>query len=100
METTSITITVPPYAAARGRAQDLCSAQLPDDLQGTHVVLDAAGLSILGQGFLDELCKQVLGVRAAAEFEVNGATERMGEHLTRSARLRGYPERLTVTTGR
>jgi hypothetical protein len=96
MESADAALFVPEYAAARGTAGDLCAAQLPDDASTARVTLDLSCAAALGQGFLDELCKQVLEVRGAAALDVSGATERMSMHLLRSAKLRGFPERLTV----
>lgn len=88
-------IVIPRLAGSRERAVDLTSV-LPDDLSGSAVTIDAAGVDAAAQSFADELCKQILETRHASSLEVHRASPRFAQYLNSSAARRGVSERLLV----
>lgn len=89
----SYTVTLPRLVGARQKAQEL-TAILPENLSKAIVVVDASGSKAMAQGFIDELCKQVLEVRFAPKLIVKSVSEHSKAYFVKSGELRGYSSRI------
>lgn len=90
-----IRLAPPSHSGSRDQAQRLLQP-LPTDLSGRPVVLDCTQMEVSSPSFLDEMVKEVLVLRAAEVFEIEGASDRVQSLLQRSADNRGVTERLRI----
>lgn len=81
-------ITLPELGGSRLSAADLLGRHVPEDLRGAQVVLDCRAVQSLSQSYSDELCKQLLLLRAADSLVLLGPPSRMVKHAQAAVRLR------------
>ncbi|AMY53433.1 hypothetical protein A3L23_02089 [Rhodococcoides fascians D188] len=90
------TVTMPRLAGSRGLVASLLD-ELPADLTGCSVTIDAEPLASAAPSFADQLCKEILATRNANRLDVLAASPRFEAYLVRSADIRGLADRLFVT---
>jgi hypothetical protein len=88
-------LVLPAVLGARYSAA-VIAADLPDDLTGQSLTLDASLAVSATEEFIDELIDQVFEMRHAGSFAVVGASSRMSVQLHRAAALRGFSGQLSV----
>lgn len=84
----------PRLSGVRTKAAEI-TADLPDDLSSDTVIVDATNMQAYAQGFVDELCKQIVEVRKAKNVIFVAVNERTKENARRSANLRNFSEKLS-----
>ena len=72
--------------------------QLPEDLSSARVVIDCSDMSAAAPSFVDEIVKEILEDRRAAQLEILDAPDRLQSHFSRSAHLRAVSDRLVFRT--
>lgn len=92
--TNSYTVTPHPLSGTRQRAEDLLW-ELPEDLSGVTVIVDASEMKSYAQCFVDELCKQILQVRKADLMKIVTENETFKSRVEFSAQLRNLTERVS-----
>lgn len=78
---------LPELVGSRSSALRL-TAELPSSLETLIVAVDCSAVLSASQGFVDELCKQILEERRAEELQLLYPSERMAIHAQRAAELR------------
>lgn len=91
----SLRLDPPSHSGSRDQAQKLLQP-LPADLSGRPVILDCTRMDVSSPSFLDEMVKEVLVLRTAEVFEIEGASDRVQSLLQRAADNRGVSERLRI----
>ena len=91
----AIMLVLPRLAGTRAAAIELTAA-LPQDLAGAVVRVQAADVVSAAQGFVDELCVQLLEVRRASGIVLSDPPDRVASYAELSARLRGFGEVVVV----
>jgi hypothetical protein len=91
--TTSYTVTPHPLSGTRQRAEDLLW-ELPEDLSGVTVIVDASEMKSYAQCFVDELCKQILQVRNADLMKIITENETLKSRIDFSGKIRRFSDRI------
>jgi hypothetical protein len=95
-----VRITLPRLVGTREAARDLLAEhRVPPTLAGEQVVLLCRDLASGSTSFADELVKDLLVDRAAAELVLVGAPERFVDHIRATAARRDVGSRVHVRTG-
>lgn len=93
-------LTLPRLAGTRETVGDLLASQsVPVSLDGQVVVVLSRALASGSPSFADELVKEVLGERGAAELVLVGSSPRFTHHVEAAAARRHLAERVRVGSG-
>lgn len=87
------TLTPPAFAGMRENALPITES-LPDDLSLAMVTVRTINMKSWGQGFLDELCKQLVEVRSCQHVVFETMNPRGKEYIERSWKLRELTAKL------
>lgn len=88
------TITLPKLVGARSSADEL-TAELPADLSTADVIVDATANQASSQGFVDQLCTQIMEIRLAKSLTVVNHSGNLRKWVELSARNRYFSERIS-----
>lgn len=91
------TLTAPQLVTNRDQARRLTSS-LPDDLSACVVEVDCSGMKASTPSFVDELVKQVLVARRAAELRLVDAPQRTNELAHKFAGNHGVAANLATVS--
>lgn len=95
-----VQLRLPRLVGTREAVGDLLAEQsVPASLNGERLVVLCRDLASGSTSFADELVKQVLVDRGAAELTLVGAPERFVAYVRAAAERRGAPERVQVRSG-
>jgi len=92
--TAEYTITLPRLIGTRSGADELVS-ELPDDLSNANVIVDATENQASSQGFVDQLCMQIMEVRLAKSLTVVSETGNLRRWVELSAGNRYFADRIS-----
>ncbi len=94
-----VELTIPRLAGTRDAVVDLLREHdVPQDLAGTTVVISGRDVVASSASYVDELVRQVLDVRAAAELVLVSPPDQFRDRVLEAAQRRGVTNRVRVTT--
>lgn len=93
-ETEEYIVTPNPISRERQKARDLLW-DLPEDLSGVTVTIDASQMKFYGHPFIDEILRLILGVRNADSMKILSKDDFFRFQVRVSAELRDLRHRIT-----